>query len=139
MGIEDRRKFLKYCLGGLAAISAAGIIYPLIRYLSPVSTQQGSTKVTVQEGEVREGEAKFFQYIGSAAVLVRKRDGVLVALSAVCTHMGCIVQWQKDRQEFLCPCHAGRYTADGAVIAGPPPRPLPKLPFAVANGIITIG
>ncbi|MEA5114357.1 MAG: Rieske 2Fe-2S domain-containing protein [Geobacteraceae bacterium] len=139
MGIEDRRKFLKYCLGGLAAISAAGIIYPLFRYLSPVSGQQGSAKVTVPEGEVREGEAKFLQYAGSAAVLVRKPGGTLVALSAVCTHMGCIVQWQKDRQEFLCPCHGGRYTVDGAVIAGPPPRPLPKLPFVVGNGIITLG
>ncbi len=139
MGIEDRRKFLKYCLGGLAAISAAGIIYPLIRYFSPVPAQQGSTKVTVTERDIREGEAKFFQYAGSAAVLVRKPDGALIALSAVCTHMGCIVRWQKDRQEFICPCHGGRYSVDGAVIAGPPPRPLPKLPFTVANGIITVG
>lgn len=139
MGVDDRRKFLAYCLGGIAAVAAAGIIYPLFRYLSPLSRQLESSKVTIPEGAVREGEANFFQYAGSAAVLVRHPGGALVALSAVCTHMGCIVQWQKDRQEFFCPCHGGRYTSDGAVISGPPPRPLPKLPFAVANGIITVG
>lgn len=139
MGVDDRRKFLAYCLGGIAAVAAAGIIYPLFRYLSPLSSQLESSKVTIPEGAVREGEANFFQYAGSAAVLVRHPGGALVALSAVCTHMGCIVQWQKDRQEFFCPCHGGRYTSDGAVISGPPPRPLPKLPFAVANGIITVG
>ena len=89
--------------------------------------------------EVREGEAKFFEFAGSAAVLVRKRGGDLVAFSAVCTHLGCIVQWEKDKQDFLCPCHAGHYSADGEVTGGPPPNPLKKLPFSVANGNITIG
>lgn len=139
MARETRRKFLAYGLGGIAAIAAAGTIYPLFRYLSPLSSQRESAKMTIPEGDVREGEANFFQFAGSAAVLVRHPGGVLVALSAVCTHMGCIVQWQKDKQEFLCPCHGGRYTADGAVISGPPPKPLPKLPFTVANGIITVG
>ena len=70
---------------------------------------------------------------------MKTRGGALVALSAVCTHLGCIVQWEKDKQGFLCPCHAGHYTSDGTVISGPPPKPLAKLPFTVANGTITIG
>ena len=91
------------------------------------------------ESDVREGEAKFFQYAGSSAVLVRKRGGEVVAFSAVCTHLGCIVQWQQEKQEFLCPCHAGQFSAEGAVLAGPPPKPLQKLPVAVAGGTITVG
>jgi cytochrome b6-f complex iron-sulfur subunit len=137
--VNDRRKFLVSCLGGVAAIFAAGVLYPLYRYLSPVTDQKEGAKVTVPESDVREGEAKFIQYAGSAAVLVRKQGGALIALSAVCTHMGCIVQWRKDQQEFLCPCHAGRYTVEGVVIAGPPPKPLVKLPVTVANGAIIIG
>jgi cytochrome b6-f complex iron-sulfur subunit len=139
MEVINRRKFLVSCLGGVAAIFAAGFLYPLYRFLSPLTDRQASSKITVPESEVREGEAKFIQYAGSAAVLVRKRGGELVALSAVCTHLGCIVQWQKERQEFLCPCHAGRYTVEGAVISGPPPKPLQKLPFVVANAVITVG
>ncbi|MDO9069721.1 MAG: Rieske 2Fe-2S domain-containing protein [Deltaproteobacteria bacterium] len=89
--------------------------------------------------EVAEGEAKFFEYAGSSAVLVRKRDGSLVALSAVCTHLGCIVQWQKDKQDFLCPCHGGHYSPDGVVTAGPPPKPLPRIPFVLDGANITVG
>jgi len=85
------------------------------------------------------GEAKFFEFAGSSAVLVRKRGGELIAFSAVCTHLGCIVQWEKDKQQFLCPCHAGHYSAEGAVISGPPPKPLAKIPFVVTNGTITVG
>ena len=135
----DRRKFLASCLGGIAALAAAGVLYPLYRYLAPLADRQQNAKVTLSESEVKEGEAKFIQYAGSVAVLVRKQGGELVALSAVCTHLGCIVQWQKERQGFLCPCHGGQFSAEGAVLAGPPPKPLQKLPVAVANGIITVG
>jgi len=123
MDNSGRRTFLGICLAGLGALAAAAVGWPVFRYLAPGS----------------EGEAKFFEYAGSSAVLVRKKDGNLVALSAVCTHLGCIVQWQKDKQDFLCPCHAGHYSADGIVTAGPPPKPLPKIPFSVAGGNITVG
>lgn len=139
MDLKDRRKFLATCLGGIAAIATVGVLYPLYRYLAPAAGGEGSAKVTVPDGEVKEGAAKFIQYNGSAAVLVRKRGGELAAFSAVCTHLGCIVQWQQERQQFLCPCHGGLFSADGAVVAGPPPKPLQKLPLAVANGVITVG
>jgi cytochrome b6-f complex iron-sulfur subunit len=139
MDKDGRRKFLGLCLGGCLAGSAAAVFYPVYRYLAPRSGSGTHAKVTIPEKDVLEGEARFFEYAGSSAVLVRKRGGGLVALSAVCTHLGCIVQWEKDKQDFLCPCHAGHYSADGAVTAGPPPKPLAKLPFSVADGAITVG
>ena len=134
-----RRSFLGACLGGLGVIAAAAVSWPLFRYLSPRTGSESFGKVVIPEKDVPEGEAKFFEFAGSSAVLVRKRGGGLVAFSAVCTHLGCIVQWEKDKQDFLCPCHAGHYSADGVVTAGPPPKPLKKLPFAVAGGNITVG
>lgn len=136
---SSRRTFLGVCLGGLTAIAAAVVSWPLFRYLAPRSGSDAAVKVVIPETDVREGEAKFFEFAGSSAVLVRKRGGTLVAFSAVCTHLGCIVQWEKDRQDFLCPCHAGHYSADGEVTAGPPPKPLKKLPFTVAGGNISVG
>jgi cytochrome b6-f complex iron-sulfur subunit len=50
-----------------------------------------------------------------------------------------VVQWQKEKEEFLCPCHGGRFSAAGAVIAGPPPRPLDKLPVKETGDTITVG
>lgn len=136
---EGRRKFLALCLGGLAALAAAALTYPVYRYLAPRSRKESAEKVVIPAKDIAEGDAKFFEYAGSSAVLVRKRGGDLIALSAVCTHLGCIVQWEKDKQGFLCPCHAGHYTAEGAVVSGPPPRPLTKLPLVVENGNITVG
>lgn len=136
---NSRRTFLGLCLGGLAAGAAASATYPLYRYLAPRQADTNSGKVVIPEKDVPLGEAKFFEFAGAAAVLVRTKKGELIALSAVCTHLGCIVQWEKDKQSFLCPCHAGYYTAEGTVISGPPPRPLPKLPVSVADGSITIG
>ena len=136
---SSRRTFLGICLGGLGAIAAAAVSWPLFRYLAPRSGGENAGKVVIPETDIREGEAKFFEYAGSSAVMVRKRGGDLVAFSAVCTHLGCIVQWEKDKQDFLCPCHAGRFSVDGGVIDGPPPKALKKLPFAVAGGNITVG
>ncbi|WP_027882063.1 ubiquinol-cytochrome c reductase iron-sulfur subunit [Meiothermus rufus] len=63
----------------------------------------------------------------------------IVAYSAVCTHLGCIVsQWLPDRKVGLCPCHGGMYDfAHGAkVVSGPPPRPVPALPIRLEGGQI---
>jgi Rieske Fe-S protein len=46
------------------------------------------------------------------------------ALSATCTHLGCQIVWESKEKRFHCPCHGGVYDASGAVLEGPPPRPL---------------
>lgn len=135
----SRRTFLGTCLAAMATVIAAASAYPVLRFLAPRKVERTDVKVTISLQDVPEGDAKFFEFAGSSAVVVHKRGGGLVALSAVCTHLGCIVQWEKDRQDFLCPCHAGRYSADGSVTGGPPPRPLAKLPFIISDDTITIG
>jgi cytochrome b6-f complex iron-sulfur subunit len=139
MANEDRRRFLAVCLGAVAAAGAAAAGWPVFRFLSPRAGGGAASKVTVNESDLPEGEAKFFEYAGSSAVIVRPRGGAAVAYSAVCTHLGCIVQWQKDKQEFLCPCHAGRFSTEGAVLGGPPPKPLARLPVSAVGGVFTIG
>lgn len=54
-------------------------------------------------------------------------EGNPEVFSATCTHLGCAVNWEGDSSEFVCPCHGGRYAADGTVVAGPPPASLPRL------------
>ncbi len=56
--------------------------------------------------------------------LVWDGDRAVRAFSATCTHLGCQVQWDGKDKKFRCPCHGGVYAADGAVLEGPPPRPL---------------
>lgn len=71
-----------------------------------------------------------------------KSDSVnIIALSAVCTHMGCLVQWHSSDRTFWCPCHAGVFTADGAVDRHSLVRslsPLPRLETRVERGKIYV-
>lgn len=62
-----------------------------------------------------------------------------VAFSPVCTHLGCFVNWDSVRQEFVCPCHGGKYALSGEVTAGPPPRALTELPLRVSDGRVYLG
>jgi len=59
--------------------------------------------------------------------LLREADGRVTARSLWCTHVGCEVAWSEQQSAYLCPCHDGRFGADGAVLGGPPTRPLPTL------------
>jgi Rieske Fe-S protein len=64
-------------------------------------------------------------------------SGGYLALSAVCTHLGCNVRWSKTAAHFACPCHQGVYDSKGAVISGPPPRPLRQLETRLdENGLL---
>ena len=65
-------------------------------------------------------------------------DYGLVALYQRCTHLGCLVPWNKDEGMFACPCHAGRYSLTGEVISGPPPRPLDLFKLEVVNEQIVV-
>jgi menaquinol-cytochrome c reductase iron-sulfur subunit len=55
-----------------------------------------------------------------------------------CTHLGCPYRWDEASKEFKCPCHSAVFSADGAVVAGPPPRPLDQYPVKVAEGRLMI-
>jgi Rieske Fe-S protein len=68
-----------------------------------------------------------------------KQDGEDVRVFAnVCTHGGCRVMWNAEKGVFLCPCHAGTFGPDGAVLAGPPARPLEQLPSRVVDGQVQV-
>jgi cytochrome b6-f complex iron-sulfur subunit len=62
-----------------------------------------------------------------------------VAFSPVCTHLGCLVSWNNNVKQFLCPCHGGKYDISGKVISGPPPRPLARLPLEIREGKVYVG
>jgi cytochrome b6-f complex iron-sulfur subunit len=65
--------------------------------------------------------------IGGKPVIVFRQAGSFVALSTVCTHLGCTVAYNPKERLFLCPCHGGEYDEDGPVLGGPPPSPLKHL------------
>ncbi len=74
-----------------------------------------------------------------AIYVVRLDAGSVNILDIHCTHMGCPVGWNQGAKRFLCPCHGGAFTADGARQAGPPPRPLDRYQALVANQEVWMG
>ena len=59
--------------------------------------------------------------------LVRSGDGEVTALDSTCSHLGCRVSWDRESRQLKCPCHGGVYDHTGAVVAGPPPKPLARI------------
>jgi nitrite reductase/ring-hydroxylating ferredoxin subunit len=72
---------------------------------------------------------------GVPAFLLRLEDGEVRAFEQKCTHLSCAVFFDPGTRRIECPCHAGAFDAEsGAVLQGPPPRPLASLPVAVRDG-----
>ena len=72
----------------------------------------------------------------SLVYVKRVKEDEVIAISAACTHLGCIVTWDEEQKIFKCPCHDGRYDPEGRVISGPPPRPLKRHKTKIEDGKI---
>jgi len=135
----QRRTFLLMIAGGLGGLLAAAAGWPLFRFLAPSGGAGAGEKISVPRSVVKVGAAHLFQYRGRPAALLQPKPGEYIALSIVCTHLGCVVQWQDAKGEFLCPCHGGRFSPTGAVLGGPPPRPLENFSVALDGDQLRVG
>lgn len=90
-------------------------------------------------GELKPGESLNFAYPGKedTAIMVRNHDGTYRAFGQKCTHLSCPVHYSKVNDRLECPCHEGGFDArTGAVLYGPPPRPLDLIELEIHNGEI---
>ncbi len=65
-------------------------------------------------------------------------DGGLLALSRTCTHLGCSVPWDEEKNKFICPCHGSTFDLTGEALTAPAPRPLDTFPVRIENGIVKV-
>jgi len=140
-GHESRRGFLNAALGFFTLTVTLGVLYPVGMFLWPRGQKAvtgGATAMKLPLAEVPIGEAKFFRFLNKPAVVIRPNEQEAVALSAVCTHLGCIVKWSEGKEEFDCPCHGGRFDIRGAVLGGPPPKPLTAFTARVEDEYLVI-
>jgi Rieske Fe-S protein len=87
--------------------------------------------------EIPVGGVRTFSYPTDrdACILVRTGTASCVAYSQKCTHLSCAVYYARERNRLECPCHQGYFSiADGAVLQGPPQRPLPRVMLEVQGG-----
>lgn len=121
----SRRDFFTQVGVGACAVAVAGSGLVTLDYMKPKVLFEPSTSfiagtpLDFSEGVVRFNKEKKAYVIGTA-------NGVY-ALSAVCTHLGCITRFKSDEKVIACPCHGSRFDLEGNVVHGPAPRPLPWL------------
>jgi len=117
------RDFLNEVAGGALAIAGLGATVVTWQFLSPNVLFEPST--TFRVGNPDLFPLNSVTYLQDQQVyIVRTTDG-FHAVSAVCTHLGCITQWKPEANQIACPCHGSKFTALGNKIEGPAPRPLP--------------
>lgn len=123
-----RREFTRYLVLGAGTMAAANVGLAMWTQLRSINI--GEPRAIVALAEVAIGDSYLFRYPSKRdpAVLMRLGESEVVSFSQKCTHLGCVVYYQTDEQRWHCPCHNGNFdTRTGAVLTGPPPRPLGRI------------
>lgn len=152
-----RRQFLNYTLTGVGGFMAAGMLMPMVRFaIDPVlqTKAEGNFVITEKKiSDITEEPTKVdfsFEQVDAwyksdvtEAAWVYKSGDEIIALSPVCKHLGCTVNWAGDSahpDQFFCACHAGRYEKSGQNIQGTPPTgPLDMYEVAEKDGLLMLG
>jgi len=84
------------------------------------------------------GGAMLVDMAGDTIMVVRVSDAQVVALSAICTHAGCSMDYASGQKVLDCPCHGSQFAIDGSVLRGPAVRNLRVYSVTMANNTITV-
>lgn len=153
-----RRQFLNYTLTGVGGFMAAGMLLPMVRFaIDPLLQEKKAGDMVALDAKVSglTNEPKRYDFTvdkvdgwhkfkePKIAYIYKEKNGDVLALSPICTHLGCTVGWNNDPaypNHFVCPCHGGRYKKNGVNIPGTPPTaPLHAYDIKVKDGVIYIG
>ena len=135
------RRWVDLMLGTGVVGTIASLIYPAIRYVipPPVSESTNLSVVAARVGELKINSGKVFRFGSEPAILIRTPStGEYRAFTAVCTHLGCTVQYRPDLHEIWCPCHNGIYDLQGRNVSGPPPHPLAQYQVHIQGANIVV-
>jgi len=134
-----RRDLLDGVIYICTTIFGASLVLPALAYLWPV-TKSGPVKVREEVGDAGNWETLQAKKVsvGGKPVLVIRTDKGFVALSAICTHLGCLVDFDVGQRNITCPCHAASFDLEGKVTAGPPPHPLAAYKVSEVQGKVYV-
>jgi glycine/D-amino acid oxidase-like deaminating enzyme/nitrite reductase/ring-hydroxylating ferredoxin subunit len=116
---DPHRKALS--ASSLATLVGENVDYPFYFIADRLHRDSGGV-----EG-IKRGEGKVVKIDGERVACHRTATGALIKVSAVCTHLGCLVRWNAAESTWDCPCHGSRFTPDGLVLGGPAETPLERV------------
>jgi cytochrome b6-f complex iron-sulfur subunit len=133
---RTRRAFFQAVGAGALAVAGLGTGITAIRFLWPEVLFEPDTRFRI--GRPEDIPVGTLAVLPAQKIFVVRDASGFYALSAVCTHLGCLVQFEREQDRILCPCHGSRFARDGRVTQGPAPRPLPRLQLSIERGLLVV-
>jgi len=136
-----RRSFLNKLWIGLGIIALVEIVAVVFAFLRPnASKAKGEDSgMLIEAGPVKSfSNQSVTAFVRGKFYLTRLDDGGFLALSRVCTHLGCTVPWVEAENRFVCPCHASIFDIRGDVIKSPASRPLDIFQVSIENNSVKV-
>src|SRR5271169_3387713 len=135
--VVSRRDFLSEITVGALGIAGLGGAALTYQYFSPNVLFEPST--TFRAGNPDLYPVNSVTFLQDQQVYIVRTPAGFYAVSAVCTHLGCVTQWKPEADIIACPCHGSKFQPDGKKIEGPAPRPLPHYSISLtADGELTV-
>lgn len=124
-------------IGIIAAVELSGMLFAFM--LSGKSKNKTLPKQLLEAGPVDSFAPNTVSaFMGGRFYLARQQDGGFIALSLRCTHLGCSVAWEEQKQRFICPCHSSAFDISGEVLNPPAARALDYYPVMIENNIVKV-
>jgi cytochrome b6-f complex iron-sulfur subunit len=124
-------------LGILAGLEVLGIVTAY--FVSGKNKNAVPPKQLLEAGPVESfGLNTVTAFMGGRFYLARQQDGGFIALSLRCTHLGCSVSWEEEKNRFICPCHSSAFDISGEVLNPPAARALDHYPVLIENGLVMV-
>jgi cytochrome b6-f complex iron-sulfur subunit len=136
----NRREFFSFLSVGWIAFSAAtaGLASLVFRFLYPNVNFEPEMEFLAGKPESYEPGVDE-RWKAQHGVWIVKQEGILVAFSVICTHLGCVPNWLSGERKFKCPCHGSGFYMNGVNFEGPAPRPLERFKISLnAAGTIVV-
>jgi cytochrome b6-f complex iron-sulfur subunit len=136
-----RRAAILWLTRGFLSLWAVGAAALGIGFLRAPSREKRPGEGHIDAGTLSTlpvGGARFVRHAAQPLFVVRVSETEVVALSAICTHLHCVLKWDDAGGRLLCPCHSGSFDRTGNVLAGPATRPLPQYRVEVRDDAILV-
>ena len=136
----SRRSVLQKILLAWIGILSLSALYAIFQYIIPTKLRDLIIQsiLIAKTTDVPATGIKMVKFNRKPVLLSRTVEGQIKAISAVCTHLGCIVEYSPEQNNLHCNCHGSVFTLDGKNVSGPAPRPLEPFRVEIKGEDITI-
>ncbi len=152
----SRRDFIKLATLTVGGAIGTAIGIPSIFYLVDPALEAGGKDAWIPLGPLENfeiGKPTLVTFVRTkvngwektsnsyGVFVLRKSEEEVTVISNRCTHLSCRVNWNEEKQTYICPCHDATFSPEGEVLGGPPPRPLDRYEgeaLKIEEGVVSI-